>query len=337
MKDKRKNRWSLWLIMTLLFLLSSCIQEERVDNTPNGNFESLWKIIDEQYCYLDYKQIDWDEVHEKYAKRIKSSMSDEALFEVLGEMLAELKDGHVNLYSASDVARYWSWFEDYPRNFDESIQEKYLGTDYRIAGGLKYKILEDNIGYIYYGDFTSGVGNGNLDQALQYLAICNGLIIDVRNNGGGTLTYSSLIASRFTNEKTLTGYICHKTGKGHSDFSEPKSIYLEPSNSIRWQKKVAVLTNRHAYSACNDFVNAMRYLPNVTLIGDKTGGGAGLPFTSELPNGWSVRFSASPHFDASMEHIEFGINPDMKVDMSDKDTQKGKDSIIEAARAFLNK
>ena len=28
-----------------------------------------------------------------------------------------------------------------------------------------------------------------------------------------------------------------------------------------------------------------------------TGGGSGLPFSSELPNGWSVRFSASPMYE----------------------------------------
>ena len=64
------------------------------------------------------------------------------------------------------------------------------------------------------------------------------------------------------------------------------------------KRKVVVLTNRHSYSATNDFVNSMRCFPNVTLVGDKTGGGSGLPFSSELPNGWGVRFSASPHLDA---------------------------------------
>ena len=46
-----------------------------------------------------------------------------------------------------------------------------LGRDYRIAGGAKYTILEDNIGYIYYGDFSSGIGNGNLDEILLYLSL----------------------------------------------------------------------------------------------------------------------------------------------------------------------
>ena len=325
----------LLCILCLPLLLGGCIREEEYDNTPQGNFDALWTIIDEQYCFLDYKQIDWDAVYDRYRPLITPDMSSDGLFEVLGNMLAELKDGHVNLSSASNTARYWNWYLDYPRNFNEALVESYLGRDYRIGGGASYTILDDNIGYIYYGDFSSGIGEGNLDEMLLYLSICNGLIIDVRGNGGGNLTTATKLAARFTNEKVLTGYILHKTGKGHSDFSDPEPIYLEPSNSIRWQKPVVVLVNRHAYSATNDFINSMRYLPLVTLMGDKSGGGSGLPFSSELPNGWGVRFSASPHLDAEGQHIEFGIDPDIKLDMDTDDEARGIDTMIEAARALL--
>ena len=325
----------LLCILCLPLLLGGCIREEEYDNTPQGNFDALWTIIDEQYCFLDYKQIDWDAVYDRYRPLITPDMSGDGLFEVLGNMLAELKDGHVNLSSASNTARYWNWYLDYPRNFNEALVESYLGRDYRIGGGASYTILDDNIGYIYYGDFSSGIGEGNLDEMLLYLSICNGLIIDVRGNGGGNLTTATKLAARFTNDKVLTGYILHKTGKGHSDFSDPEPIYLEPSNSIRWQKPVVVLVNRHAYSATNDFINSMRYLPLVTLMGDKSGGGSGLPFSSELPNGWGVRFSASPHLDAKGQHIEFGIDPDVKLDMDADDEARGIDTMIEAARALL--
>ena len=325
----------IFFILCFPLILTSCIREEEYVNTPQGNFEALWKIIDEQYCYLDYKQIDWDAIYDKYQPLITQDMSSDGLFEVLGNMLAELKDGHVNLYSASNTARYWDWYLDYPRNYDESLVEQYLGRDYRISGGLKYTILEDNVGYISYTSFSSGVGEGNLDEALSYMAACNGLIIDVRNNGGGNLSYSTRIAARFTNETVLTGYIQHKTGPGHNDFSDPEPIYLEPSINLRWQKPAVVLTNRHSYSATNDFVNTMRYLPQVTIVGDQTGGGAGLPFTSELPNGWTVRFSASPHLDADKQHIEFGIEPDVWADMTEEDEARGLDTIIETARRLI--
>ncbi len=331
--------------INILFLLigllcaTSCIREDVSGNTPEANFESLWKIIDEQYCFLDYKKqeygLDWNQVHETYAKRITPSMGWEALFEVLSEMVAELRDGHVNLTSSLASSQYRQWFDSYPRNFSDSIQSIYLKKDYNQSSGLTYQILENNIGYIYCSSFSNGIGDGNLDQTLNRLAICDGLIIDVRNNGGGNLTTAQKLAARFTNQKTLVGYMTHKTGKGHSDFSNPYPVYIEPSNGIRWQKRAVVLTNRRSFSATNDFVNSMKQFPLITIVGDKTGGGSGLPFTSEIPCGWSIRFSASPMLDPQMNQIEFGINPDVKVDMTSEDMQKGKDTMIEIACKLL--
>lgn len=331
--------------LNILFLLigllsaTSCIREDVSGNTPEANFESLWKIIDEQYCFIDYKKqeygLDWDQVHDAYAKRITPSMGWEALFEVLSEMVAELRDGHVNLTSSLASSQYRQWFDSYPRNFSDSIQSIYLKKDYNQSSGLTYQILENNIGYIYCSSFSNGIGDGNLDQTLNRLAICDGLIIDVRNNGGGNLTTAQKLAARFTNQKTLVGYMTHKTGKGHSDFSNPYPVYIEPSNGIRWQKRAVVLTNRRSFSATNDFVNSMKQFPLITIVGDKTGGGSGLPFTSEIPCGWSIRFSASPMLDPQMNQIEFGINPDVKVDMTSEDMQKGKDTMIEYACKLL--
>lgn len=331
-------RFNLLISLTFLLFFSSCFSEDTFsDTSKKGNFEALWKIMDEHYCFFDYKGVDWDEVHTRYSDRIVEDMSNDALFSVLAEMLSELEDGHVNLVATHNVGRNWSWYEDYPTNFDENIiyNKNYLGTDYGIASGLKYKILDDNIGYIYYASFSSGIGDGNLDQVINRLSACDGIIIDVRNNGGGMLTNSEKLASRFFNEKTLVGYMLHKTGKGHNDFSKPYARYIEPSNRLRYQKLVVVLTNRRSYSSTNDFVNAMRYAPNALIVGDKTGGGSGLPFSSEIPNGWSIRFSASPMLNAEMTHTEFGIDPDIKVDLNENDRKH--DAIIEKAREIINK
>ena len=47
---------------------------------------------------------------------------------------------------------------------------------------------------------------------------CKGVIIDIRNNGGGSVANVNKLACRFTNEqKILKGYKLHKTGKGHND------------------------------------------------------------------------------------------------------------------------
>jgi len=319
------------------FFFSSCVKIDEYPNNQRGNFEALWTILDEHYCFFEYKGINWDSIHTVYSQQIDNSMNDESLFMLLDQMLQELKDGHVNLVTPFNIGRYWKWFEDYPRNFDLKLLDNYLGSHYAISGGIRYKILDDNIGYLYYGDFSSALGEGNIDYIIDKLSICNGMIIDVRDNGGGLLSNAENLAARFVNDKTLVGYIQHKTGKGHNDFSEPFARYNIPSTRLRYQKPVVILTNRSCFSATNDFVNSMRYCPNVTILGDKTGGGSGLPFHSEIPNGWSVRFSACPMFDANRQQTEFGIDPNIHVDLSDEDVQKGKDTLIEAARSLLKK
>lgn len=331
------------LFICTVFLASglvSCIDEEEYADSPRGNFEALWRIIDEHYCFFDYKHetygLDWDEVYERYSRQVDDGMTEAQMFEVLGNMLGELRDGHVNMYAPFDLSRYWSWHEDFPANFSDTLQRRYLGTDYRIASGLKYRKLDDNIGYIYCGTFDTAFGDGNLDEVMLALATCNGLILDVRDNGGGQLTAATKLAARFTNKDILVGYMRHKTGRGRSDFSGMKEQRLKPSAGIRWQKKVVVLTNRSVYSAANEFVKYMKCCPGVTVVGDRTGGGAGMPFSSEMPNGWSVRFSACPMYDREERCTEFGIEPDHAVGITDEDFRRGRDTIIEFARTLIN-
>ena len=328
-------------ILSLCILPCACVDEEQYDNSPQGNFEALWRIIDEHYCFLDYQKaelgVDWQQIYEKYRVRVNSDLTRLQLFEVLTDMLGELRDGHVNLSATHDFGRNWSWYESYPTNFSDSLLRRYLGTDYKIAGGAKYRILDDNIGYIYYGSFSQGIGDGNLDEIFSHMLLCRGLIIDVRGNGGGELTTAELLAARFCNEQTLVGYTQHKTGPGHNDFSSLEPHYLDPSSGIRWQKPACVLTNRHVFSAANDFVMSMKAMPAVTIVGDHTGGGAGMPFSASLPNGWVVRFSAVPTFDSQKQPVEHGIAPDHYVSLTDADFLRGEDTIIEFARKLLAK
>ena len=124
----------LLIFLTSAFLLlTSCVDQVEHDDSPTGNFEALWEIIDEHYCFFDYKQheygLDWNEVYNKYKVRVNEKMTETQLFEVLCDMLAELRDGHVNLSTSYDYGRYWTWQEAYPKNYSDTLERHYMGTD----------------------------------------------------------------------------------------------------------------------------------------------------------------------------------------------------------------
>ena len=223
---------ALWLVLVVVLAgFTSCVQEEEFSDDARGNFEALWKIMDEHYCFFGEKNVDWNAVHAKYSLMVDNDMTTGQLFEVLAKMLCELKDGHVNLYSsfdvgrnwfleekkaaygldwnevyrryqpqfrgsmtrtqqfevltnmlselrdghvnlysAFDVGRNWSWHENYPSNFSDTLFNKYMGTDYRIAGSLRYRVLDDNIGFVRCSSFSTSIGGGNLYNVLNILA-----------------------------------------------------------------------------------------------------------------------------------------------------------------------
>ena len=322
-----------------LALLTGCIGEEEFDGGGNKSFEALWQLIDERYCFFAQAEeefgLDWNAVYDKY-KPIADTCRDELiLFDLMGDMLGELRDGHVNLMSMFGTTYYWDWQLKAPMNFSDSIQRGYLGTDFKMTNGIKYSILPDSIGYVYVESFSGSFGTNNLTLMLYNMRDCKAIILDIRNNGGGMITSAEKLASIFIKEKIHYGYIQHKTGKGHNDLSTPRPLYLEPSEGARWLRPVVVLTNRGVYSAANHFVLIMRDLPHVAIVGDKTGGGSGMPLNSTLPNGWRVRLSACPTLDAKYSHTEFGIEPDIKVNITSEDWNKGRDTIIERAKELI--
>ena len=347
------NRSAYFGILLLCAVLTGCVSEEVYENTRSGNVEALWRMIDEHYCFLSYKKktlgVDWKDVRGRYVAGSIELKDGYELFDHCAAMLSELKDGHVNLYSAADVGRNWSWREDYPKNLDIELREKYLGTDYKIAGGLKYRILEreiieengnvtkDSVGYVVYESFASGIGDANINEVFRHFVNCKGIILDIRGNGGGNLDNCERLTSHFLDSNTLVGYSSYKTGKGWDDFSPMRAEYVAPAEYILWLRPVVVLANRGCFSAANTFVRNMKSAPYAIIAGDRTGGGGGMPFSGELPCGWSVRFSACPEYDVWQQITEHGIEPDIVCTLDADKAALGEDTMIETAKKLINK
>ena len=299
-----------FVLLGLALLLASCMEQPRAfDNTPQGNLDALWHIIDTRYCYLDYKGIDWDSIHHVYTRRMDSIEAD-------------------------DLSRYDKCYTDSAANFNAAVIRDHYIQDGRLrtAGGLQYGLIKGHdIGYVYYGSFSSGFSSTNMYNVLKASEHCKALIIDVRDNGGGSLSYSELLASFFFQADTHTGYMRYKSGPGHNDFAEPTKVTTPAHGSIYWGRPVAVLTNRYSYSATNDFVNRMNCAPMAFTVGTWTGGGGGMPLSSELPNGWMVRFSACPMYTVDMQDTESGLPPDLYACTTPEEEDAGIDAVLERA------
>jgi len=325
-------------LLVIVFAIASCEKaffEKELSTTDSfENFEYLWKECDEKYSFFEVKNIDWNAVKEEYSAKLHEGMSEDSLFNVLGGMLTELRDDHTNLFSDFNVSSFGVQYLGQD-NYDwRIVVDNYITRDYYRSGPFSHNFLDNGeIGYVRFPAFTGTVDNTNLDFVLNRYRDTKGLIIDLRENGGGAVTDVFNILSRLVETETLVNYSRIKNGPAHDDFSEAAPVNVTPYG-LRYTKKIAVLIDRGTYSAGSFISLATKALPNVVLIGDTTGGGLGLPNGGQLPNGWRYRFSVTQALtlDKSPDY-ENGVPPDipMLFDWSDLT----KDEILERAIAEL--
>ncbi len=303
-----------------------------VNKKPVANFNKLWHQANKRYAFFKYKQIDWDSIRSVYRPRIDNDMSQEALFDQLKAMLASLEDGHVGLESDFDQWRYSFELSAKP-NFNRDLIERHYEDSTARKSGPFLNIMIDSIGYIYYPSFANNFETKNLNYVIRRFQGLKGIIFDVRNNTGGSIRLVEKILARFIQKERIYGYLKEKTGSGHDDFSEPKVNKVSPADSLRFNGKMVVLTNRKCYSSANVFASAIKTFPRAYIMGDTTGGGGGQPYTGKLPNGWRYRLSINQLLNKQKAQTEDGVTPDIYQTMTIGDDKK--DEMIERAVRFL--
>jgi hypothetical protein len=329
-----------FLCFFFVFSLSSCekvlISGDPV-NTPQNNFNVLWNTINEKYTFFDLKKINWDSVKRVWQPRVVDTTNDVQLFRVMDSMLYALKDGHTNLFGAFNFSRNWDWYLNYPDNFNANVLERnYLQGLQWYTGPLINRFLDSNrVGYVRYESFSSTISDFSIDVIVSRFQNTKGLIIDMRDNGGGNSSNVDKFVSRFIDKKTLVWKEAEKSGPGKNDFTSYIDYFIEPAGTRKYLKPIIILTNRRCFSATTLFVTAMRNLPNVRILGDFTGGGGGTPTSSQLPNGWVVRYSGTVTLAPDGLNIEEGVPPTIRLDIPKADENAGKDTYIDRAIQLL--
>ncbi len=325
---------NIYLIFSTVLIFSSCekilFEPDLGSHDPLTNFDYLWGEVDKKYSYFELKNIDWDEIKNTYRSMLTANSTEEELFDVLANMLNELRDDHTNLISPFNVSRYNVVLTG-PENYRQRTIEEFYIPDIWLTGAFKHGFLDNKeIGYMRYGSFLSEFSDEALDLILNRYQSTKGLILDLRANGGGNIFNIPKILGRFTDTKTLSGYSITRNGPNHNDFSSKENFFITPYSGVKYLKPVIVLIDRGSYSATTFFALATKAFPNITLLGDITGGGGGLPNGGQLPNGWTYRFSISQLFDLNgNNYAEDGVPADIQAAFDWNDLTK--DEILERA------
>lgn len=171
---------------------------------------------------------------------------------------------------------------------------------------VKYKVLENQIGYISISEFDSVTG-AQFAKALKQLQKKNieGLVVDLRNNPGGSLsTVCDILDSILP--KGLIVYTKDKNGKKAEYTSDEKH---------RLNLPMSVLVNGQSASASEIFAGAVQDYGKAEIIGTQTYGKGVVQNLFDLKDGTCVKLTTSEYFTPKGRNIDGkGITPDVKIE-----------------------
>ena len=208
---------------------------------------------------------------------------------------------------------------------------------------FEMKMLPGNIAYVRILHFGDGSAVDAFEGRFDEIAKADGLVIDVRDNGGGnsgegyrllsTLTEKPFRTSRWRTREYLPAYRA---------WSRPEGVHagdageVMPDGKRHYAGPVLVLTSARTYSAAEDFVVAFDAMERGRIVGEPTGGSTGQPLLFDLPGGGKGRICTKrDSYPDGREFVGVGVQPQVVVSPRVVDLQAGRDTVLNKALALL--
>lgn len=327
------------LSYAILLMVMACDGplESDQNSDPEYVFDVFCREIDRHYSFFEYKSLDWELVKMDYKSKIRGA-DEQTLFDSMDGLLDELGDPHTLVYASKGVAGPAEYFNQFPANELDDISGYFsVYTFYNRVVDIG-QIKDRDIGYVKIKSFDSEVDNfQDAAQIIQKLPN-ESLIIDVRSNRGGLISNTREVLAGLIDSLRYVAKYRNRNGVFHNDFSAWEEYFLSPVLETPYNGDVIILTNRQSFSACEWFVLGAQQLPNVTIVGDTTGGGSAVPILRELPNGWMLRISNTQLQLPDGRDFQFtGLYPDVPVWIKESDILNNRDAILETAIGLLSK
>lgn len=199
---------------------------------------------------------------------------------------------------------------------------------------LKLKTINDpkvlpntNIGYLRISKFSLNTPDEFKTELIKlYEEGITGLIIDLRNNGGGSLSAALKLSSYFVTKGDLILYTQGKTKTDEKRFFSRGGVKF-------MDMPVIILINSKTASAAEIFSSCLRDYDKTVIIGQKSYGKGTVQSVYALKDGSSISFTIAKYYTRSGTEIEGkGIKPDIYIN-----SQDDKDLELEAAISTFNK
>ncbi|MBI1763897.1 MAG: hypothetical protein HYR56_20930 [Acidobacteria bacterium] len=188
------------------------------------------------------------------------------------------------------------------------------------------RVLPYNIGYIELTGFGPEIER-DFDKAMQTLQWTRGLVLDLRNNGGGFVSTVAWIASYFFPEETDLGEFITRQGRS----SRRKTWKAR----LAYRAPLVVLVSNRSASGSEILAAAMQERKRGLIVGSNPatcGCLLGVSRTLRLDDGGKLNISDTDYRTAYGKRIEgVGIQPDQRIDMRITDLLAGRDSVLESS------
>lgn len=170
--------------------------------------------------------------------------------------------------------------------------------------------LEGDIGYIRITRFNEktkeGLNDAISDLRKQSDGGLKGVVVDLRNNPGGLLAQSVIVADAFLEEGKIVSI---KGRAGHNE----RSYYADPGDAFRGLPMV-VLVNRGSASASEIVASALQHHRRATVMGAKTFGKGSVQTIMPLPLEGALRLTTALYYSPADQTIQaLGVTPDVDI------------------------
>ena len=177
---------------------------------------------------------------------------------------------------------------------------------------ISHRRLDDGFGYIAITTFGDNDAPKAFDAALLELKDSPGLIIDVRENGGGDTAVARPIMGRFIKERRPYALMRRRSGKGVA-LTDPWTEYVDPQGPFTYEGPVVVLQNHWSASMAEGFPMGMKGIGRARTVGTETMrlGAAVFPLRLDR-TGVTINYSAEPVY-AVDGTPRWKLKPDVEV------------------------